>query len=96
MGDESLTITHAADTFSGSIGGTGTVTIAGGTQSLTGNNTYSGGTNIGHGATLVVNSDFRIGRCLRGVTINGGTLETTATINTARALNFAGPNDTQC
>jgi uncharacterized protein with beta-barrel porin domain len=91
MGDQPLTITHAADTFSGSIGGTGAVTIAGGTQSLTGNNTYSGGTNIGHGATLVVNSDSALGAASGGVTINGGTLETIATINTARALNFAGP-----
>jgi len=90
MGNNPLTITDAAATFSGSIGGTGALTITGGTQTLTGNNTYSGGTNIGHGATLVVNSDSALGAVSGGITINGGTLQTTATMDTARTLNFVG------
>lgn len=53
MGANSLTLTHATGTFSGAIGGTGSLTVeGGGTYDLTGTSTYSGGTNVGADTTL--------------------------------------------
>ncbi|HKR76872.1 MAG TPA: autotransporter-associated beta strand repeat-containing protein [Rhodanobacter sp.] len=63
LGARTLTVTHADDTvgvlafgnfFSGSVGGTGGLTVAGGTQYLSGTNTYTGATVIDSGATLAV------------------------------------------
>jgi autotransporter-associated beta strand protein len=48
-----LVITDAGDTFSGVLSGTGGLTIAGGTQTLTGINTYSGPTIVSPGANLI-------------------------------------------
>jgi autotransporter-associated beta strand protein len=50
---DSLVITNAGDTFSGTISGTGGLRIAGGTQTLTGINTYSGPTVVDPGANLI-------------------------------------------
>ena len=49
----SLVITDAGDTFSGVLSGTGGLRIAGGTQTLTGINTYSGPTVVDPGANLI-------------------------------------------
>jgi autotransporter-associated beta strand protein len=49
----SLVITDAGDTFSGVLSGTGGLRIAGGTQTLTGINTYSGPTVVDPGAKLI-------------------------------------------
>lgn len=51
LGKQTLTITSANDLFSGIIQGDGGLTVAGGVQSLSGKNTYSGNTMI-NGATL--------------------------------------------
>jgi len=56
LGIMSLTLTNASGTFSGVIsdagGAGGSLTIAGGTETLTGTNTYVGATSISSGATL--------------------------------------------
>jgi autotransporter-associated beta strand protein len=49
----SLVLTNAGDTFSGTISGTGGLRVAGGTQTLTGINTYSGPTVVDPGANLI-------------------------------------------
>jgi outer membrane autotransporter protein len=49
LGANTLTITHANDTFAGVIGGSGGLTIAGGTEALSGVNTYGGVTTITSG-----------------------------------------------
>ena len=49
----SLVITNAGDMFSGVLSGTGGLRIAGGTQTLTGINTYSGPTVVDPGANLI-------------------------------------------
>jgi autotransporter-associated beta strand protein len=49
----SLVITDAGDTFSGVLSGTGGLRIAGGTQTLTGINTYTGPTVVDPGANLI-------------------------------------------
>jgi len=53
IGGQSLTLTHANDSFGGAIIGTGGLILNGGTQALTGSNTYTGVTTI-NGGTLAM------------------------------------------
>ncbi len=82
---------------SGVISGAGSLTQAGsGTTILTGTNTYTGGTNLNAGI-LNVSTDANLGATTGGLTFNGGTLQTAASISSARAvtLNTSGIIDTQ-
>ena len=58
---KSLTLTDAADTFSGMISGAGGLNIARGTETLSGINTYTGGTRVEAGATLAITNKDAIG-----------------------------------
>lgn len=69
-------------TFSGIVSGPGGLTVAGGQVNLTGANTYTGGTTVTGGATLGVNTDAALGDPSAGLTLNGGTLLTTASFTT--------------
>ncbi len=73
LGGKPLTITAGSTTFAGSIQGSGALTIAGGTQSLSGANTYTGLTTINSGATLAM-SGFGTIATSSGVA-NAGTLD---------------------
>jgi autotransporter-associated beta strand protein len=64
-----------------------------GTLTLSGANTYSGGTSVA-GGTLRVSSDDNLGATTAGVTLDGGTLATIADISTARAFTFGLGNGT--
>jgi autotransporter family porin len=59
-----------------------------GTLVLTGNNTYTGGTTVS-GGTLSVASDANLGAASGALTLNGGTLLTTAGLASARTVNLA-------
>ncbi len=50
LGARTLSITNASDTFTGAIGGSGGFTVAGGTRTLAGVNTYTGATDLGRHA----------------------------------------------
>ena len=95
LGARTLTLTHAADTFSGVIGGTGVFALTGGTQTLTGVNTFSGGTRVTN-ATLIVNQDRALGALGGPVSLNNGILRTLGSFNSARGiiLTNAGAVDT--
>ena len=54
LGGQTLTISQAAGTLGGIIQGSGGLTIAAGTETLTGNNTYTGLTTIDSSATLAL------------------------------------------
>jgi autotransporter-associated beta strand protein len=54
LGAQTLTLTSAFETFGGVIGGTGGLTVSGGTEALSGTNTYTGQTSIASGATLAL------------------------------------------
>jgi uncharacterized protein with beta-barrel porin domain len=54
LGTKNLTLTNANDTFAGSIGGSGCVTVGGGSELLSGANTYTGCTAVGPGASLAL------------------------------------------
>ncbi|TWB03145.1 autotransporter outer membrane beta-barrel domain-containing protein, partial [Gluconacetobacter diazotrophicus] len=56
-----LTLSNAADSFAGTLGGSGGLTIAGGSETLTGANTYTGGTTIRAGALTGTTTSFGSG-----------------------------------
>jgi autotransporter-associated beta strand protein len=79
LGNNTLTISAANDTFAGSItggGGNGGLTLTGGTQTLTGTNDYIGATSV-TGGTLVVNGSISASSF---VLVTGGTLTGTGSI----------------
>ena len=79
-------------TVAGTIGGTGGLTkIGAGTLTLTGNNSYSGGTTI-NGGTLAVAADNNLGAAASGLAFGGAALQFLAgfTTNRAIALNAGG------
>jgi fibronectin-binding autotransporter adhesin len=84
-----------ASTLSGPIRGAGAWTKTGpGTLTLTGTNTYSGGTNL-NGGILAVNSDLNLGT--GALSFNGGTLEALAAgggITSSKAVNLAAGGGT--
>lgn len=54
LGSQTLTLVNAQDHFDGAIGGIGGLTIAGGSETLTGANTLTGLVNVQQGATLAL------------------------------------------
>jgi outer membrane autotransporter protein len=85
------TDTGVTTTIDAPIVGTGGLNKAGpGLLTLTGENTYSGGTTISGGA-LKVGSDTNLGDPAGGLTLDGGELETSADFNTARTVNLVAP-----
>ncbi len=87
LGNKTLTLTNASGTFAGNIfdnNNGGSVALDSGTEVLSGNNTYSGGTAI-NGGTLSISSAANLGT--GGVSFNGGTLQTTAGVNLGNSIN---------
>ena len=70
-------------------GSAGLVKDLGGTLVLTGTNTYTGDTAI-NGGTLRIASDANLGDALWDLSLNGGTLNTTASIISARHVDLVG------
>ncbi len=90
LGTNTLSITDANDEFEGTIGGQGDVAINGGTQVLSGTNTYAGGTSVSNNAVLQVSSDENLGDAAGKLTLDGGTLHTTGDVNSDRDVVLAG------
>jgi fibronectin-binding autotransporter adhesin len=76
--------------LNGAISGSGSLTkLGGGELTLTGLNSYAGGTTIG-GGTISISRDDHLGAATGGLTLGGGTLRTTASVTSNRAVNLAG------
>ncbi|RQW42671.1 S-layer family protein [Novosphingobium sp. LASN5T] len=71
LGDNTLTITHANDTFAGTIAGAGGLVLGAGTQTLSGTNSYTGGTVVSD-ATLALAGDGTLGDTSGTTTVIGG------------------------
>ncbi|MDG2518475.1 autotransporter domain-containing protein [Lysobacter soli] len=89
LGDNGLVLTDADGDFAGTIGGRGGVTIEGGTQSLSGENTFTGGLTV-NGGTLQVESDANLGGGT--VSIGSGTLQTTGGFTSDNDFALTSPN----
>ncbi|MEP9378736.1 autotransporter domain-containing protein [Aquabacter sp. CN5-332] len=77
-------------TLTGSVSGAGGIVLGSGTLVLSGTNTYQGGTTL-FASTLQVSSDANLGVASGGLTFNGGTLATTASFSSARAITLNAP-----
>jgi len=84
LGSQTLTVTNAAGSFGGVIGGTGGLTLTGGTEILTGTNTYSGGTTIAAGILQLGNGGTA--GAIAGNVANNGSLA----FERSDAVSFAG------
>jgi fibronectin-binding autotransporter adhesin len=90
LGNQYLTLSNASGTFSGAIGGPGGLAITGGTETLTGTSTYTGGTAVSSGGVLIVGADAALGDAAGMLTLNEGTLRTTASFAMTRNSALAG------
>ena len=87
LGGQTLTLTHANDTFGGVIAGAGGLTLAGGTQTLTGASTYSGATTVGRGAVLSLSDG---GGIAASAVAADGTFDISATREGAAITSLSG------
>jgi autotransporter-associated beta strand protein len=89
LGGNSLTTgsNNANTTVSGTISGPGggLIKVGSGTLTLSGSNSYTGGTTITSG-TLSISNDNNLGDPSGGLALNGGTLLTTTGITSARPI----------
>ena len=69
LGNTVLTLSAAADTFSGSIAGAGGLVVAGGTETLAGANSYSGNTTVA--GTLQLGNGVTVGSVVGSIADNG-------------------------
>ena len=71
------------------ISGSGTLTMAGsGTLKLSGTNSYQGGTTILEDSRIAISDDANLGAATGRLTLDGGTLETLADVETDRAISL--------
>lgn len=89
VGDSSQASASMTGTIASSLSGASTLVKTDvGTLVLAGNNTYTGGTEV-RGGVLSVSDDTNLGNAAGAVTLNGGTLATTASFDTGRAVTLA-------
>jgi autotransporter-associated beta strand protein len=82
LGSNSLNLTGATSTYSGTASGAGGITISSGSSQLAGSNTYTGATTISSGATLALTGNGNIGTS-SGLTNNGSLDISTTTSGTS-------------
>jgi fibronectin-binding autotransporter adhesin len=90
LGNQNLSLTGAYGTFAGTLGGSGALALSGGSETLSGVNTYTGGTTISGGSQLTVAADAALGGASGALTLNGGTLQSTASFAVTRGVVLTG------
>ena len=78
----------------GVLGNDGGLQVKGGTLALEAINTYTGGTTVGQGGTLRIGADAALGAHGNDLTLDGGVLQTTATLESSRAVTLTANNGT--
>jgi fibronectin-binding autotransporter adhesin len=90
LGSNSLTVTNAADIYSGSFAGTGSLNLNAGTLTLTGDSTYSGGTHVANGAILIASNSAALGDAASTLTLNGATFANASSFSLLQKISLAG------
>lgn len=85
LGNNYLVLDQASGQFGGSIGGQGGLVVNAGVESLSGTNSYGGGTYL-NGGSLHVGSDASLGAAGGGLDFNGGDLTVTQSMTTGRSI----------
>jgi autotransporter-associated beta strand protein len=88
LGGELLTLTDAAGTFSGQISGTGALLLSGGSETLSGSNSYTGATGVAAGATLALSGSGSIAKSAD--LIVDGTFDISSTSAGAQIVSLGG------
>jgi outer membrane autotransporter protein len=98
LGQMTLMLDNANDSFSGVISGSGNLSVTGGREVLDGNNTFTGTTTVGSNGTLIVGDAGSSGAALAGnASVTGGTLGGNGTVHgdvTVSAGGTLAPGDT--
>ena len=98
LGQMTLTLDNANDSFSGVISGAGNLSVTHGREVLDGNNTFTGTTTVDSNGTLIVGDAGSSGAALAGNTsVTGGTLGGNGTVHgdvTVSAGGTLAPGDT--
>ncbi len=87
LGTQTLTLSDASTTFSGAIDGSGGLTLTAGTETLTGDNLYTGVTTI-NGGTLALSGTGSIADS--SDVVDDGTLDISATTSGASIVTLSG------
>ena len=95
LGNHSLNLNHVSGSYTGVIAGNGGLVLSNGNETLTGINTYRGGTTIDH-SVLSVSSEANLGAASGAVSMDGGTLAITGHTfsGTARAITVGSDGGT--
>lgn len=88
LGSRDLTLSDASGTFAGIISGSGGITVDGGTQTLSGNNTYTGYTVINTGAGLALAGSGQAGT--GSTLVNNGGFDISGKTDDALLANMVG------
>ena len=88
LGSNDLVLNNADGTFAGTISGSGGVEIAYGTETLSGDNTYAGGTDI-QGGKLIVSADENLGDASGALHFGNSQLDTTASFTSTRDISIS-------
>ncbi len=92
LGNQTLTLNNANDSYSGVLSGSnGSVSIASGTETLSGKNTYSGTTSVSNGASLVLSG---VGAIANSRVANSGSLDISGTANGSSINSLSGAGTT--
>jgi fibronectin-binding autotransporter adhesin len=92
---QNLVLTRAAGNYGGVIAGNGDVTVAGGTQQLSGINSFAGTVRATSGGTVRVAADANLGAAGNAVVLDGGTLSAADSFTMTRALAVSGRSGVQ-
>ena len=92
LGARTLSLTNASTTFSGSAQGTGGLTVAAGTETLSGTNTYTGATTVNSGATLSLSGLGSIAASSN--VIDNGVFDISGTTSGASIVTLSGAGST--
>lgn len=88
LGNNNLALTNASGTFSGVISGNGALQVQYGPETLSGANTYTGGTDI-QGGKLIVSADDNLGATAGSLDFGNSELENTASFTSTRNITIA-------